>query len=718
MDLTETAAPQPVVDGPVLDSTAPVSSIEAFSKAATMVSIVAILILEIAATPDPTPGLRAASAAALAIGFAAGSIAGESLLAVFLLLAPVLPAVLWRATGREGPALDLVWMCGAAGVLLRDVDWRRWGLPSRWRLLLGGWALTLSLAWPVLVARELAFDPRVMQDMGAINSWARMAAPQVVAWIGYVVVAQLIGLLWLEWLVVRFARSPMRLPRAAHALWIGTTVASLVAIYQGIVNIQFLNPSLWVAMRRASSSMLDGNAFGTAAAFAAPIAVAAVWHRRSSSASIAALLLMAINLAGLWVSGSRTAAVCAGIGVVALTIGVWRMQGWRWVLGGVTLALIGGLAVFAIGGSTLRAGARGAFYRLTTETPAYTRTLSALWDRFGYGKIAMHMVRDFPATGVGVGGFHYLAPDYWRLMEGRVLPPDNAQNWWRQEFAELGVLGAPCLFIWSLLIAGLIIRGRSTPSARMASATLRGTVIGLALASLFGVPTQNPFVMMWFFFAIAWLWGTAGQESSPAPMRADRMRHAWVAVVVLAAAYAAGHLVLALGPLSVAERASRVGREYIVGAYAPERNDTGQFRWTNGETRLVVPWTGQPLFMRLWAQHPDIGTNAVDVTVRTPCNMVFSGQLQNTNPVDLRFQWPDDQEPLDLRIESSRTWKPAAFGANDPRRLGVAVQTDFDGRGAQPRDARVIVVPPCQHSPSPLGGVLGTGVLTPIDGRR
>jgi hypothetical protein len=424
-----------------------------------------------------------------------------------------------------------------------------------------------------------------------------------------------------------------------------------------------------------------------------------------------------LNLAGMFASGSRTALICAGISIVALTIGVWRQHGRRWILGGAALALAGALLAFAVGGDAFRASSRNAFYRITTETPAYTRTFTALWDRFGYGKIALHMVRDFPATGVGVGTFNYLAPDYWRLMEGRVLPPDNAQNWWRQQFAELGLLGAAPLFLWSLYVLHLLVMGRATPDTRMAGWAMRGLLVGLAVASLFGVPTLNPLVLMWFAFAVAWLWATAGQQTAVAPMRADRMRQGWIAVTVLAVAYAAGHLVLALGPLSVAERARRVGREYIVGAYAPEKNETGQFRWSNGKTRLVVPWTGQPFFMRMWAAHPDIGANAVDVVVRTPCDIVYSGQLKNTLPVDLRFQWPENKEPLDLRVEASRTWKPSAFGAQDSRRLGVAFQTDFNGRAAQPRAARVVVVPPCEHRASPLGGVLGVSVTIPLDAR-
>ena len=117
---------------------------------------------------------------------------------------------------------------------------------------------------------EKADAGRELRDAGAINSWAMSTAAQVVSWMTYVVLAQLNGLLVLEVVVNRFARVPRRVPRVGHALWIGTTLASLVAAYQGTINLEFLNTPLWVAVRRAGATMIDANAFGLAAAVAGP----------------------------------------------------------------------------------------------------------------------------------------------------------------------------------------------------------------------------------------------------------------------------------------------------------------------------------------------------------------------------------------------------------------------------------------------------------------
>src|SRR5262245_6476896 len=92
------------------------------------------------------------------------------------------PAILRLVAHREGPVLDLFWMAGLSLSLVRSSSWSTWRLPARWRVFAGGWALIVSLAWPVLFARETGFDLRVLSDEGAINSWAQLTAPQVVAW--------------------------------------------------------------------------------------------------------------------------------------------------------------------------------------------------------------------------------------------------------------------------------------------------------------------------------------------------------------------------------------------------------------------------------------------------------------------------------------------------------------------------------------------------------
>ena len=53
-------------------------------------------------------------------------------------------------------------------------------------MLLGGWALALALAWPVLVLREAAFDPARLGD--TVNAGQALASIEGVIGVLYVAV--------------------------------------------------------------------------------------------------------------------------------------------------------------------------------------------------------------------------------------------------------------------------------------------------------------------------------------------------------------------------------------------------------------------------------------------------------------------------------------------------------------------------------------------------
>ena len=133
--------------------------IERASKIAATTSVLLILALLLAAHPDMTWLLRGLTVMALVSGWFAFAIrfppAGQTIF--WLFVGAIAPALLRLLAGREGPVLDIVWMAGLAGALLRTTQWSRWAMPFPWNVLVGGWTLALSLSWPVLVAREIGF---------------------------------------------------------------------------------------------------------------------------------------------------------------------------------------------------------------------------------------------------------------------------------------------------------------------------------------------------------------------------------------------------------------------------------------------------------------------------------------------------------------------------------------------------------------------------------
>ncbi len=650
--------------------------LERASKIAATTSVLLILALMLVVHPDMTWLLRGLTVVALVAGWFVFSLrlgfaapVGQPIF--WLYIAAIAPALLRMLAGREGPVLDIVWMAGLAGSLLRTTQWSRWTMPFPWNVLVGGWTLALSLSWPVLVAREIGFRVSGLHDTGAINSWSLMSAPQAAVWILYIVLAQLIGALWFEW--AREKAALLRSSIVLNGLWAGATAASVVAVLQGTINIGLLSTEFWASRLRATGTMLDANAYGICAALAAPIGflgMRALAPRRPA----VAIAVFAVNFAGMWLSGSRTAAlVCGLVGTGALFIGLWRER--RSAPSSsppLGLWIAGGLAVLAV---VLIAGTASPIRR-ALDIPPGRAGLMSLWDRGGYGPIALQMTREYPLTGIGAGSYRILAPDYWRAMANDTLPLDNAQNWWRHQIAELGVFGGALIIGFSVLVGWRVLAGREAGRDVASATTVRGLLLGLGATSLFGMPTQNPLALYWFFGLVAWFAWLV-----PDPVRLERRtgeRVAWIVAAALAVAYSAGHLLLAAGPLHVVQRAQRTQRDYVTGAYSPEPlPEANQFQWTGQDARFF--WSARARYMavQFWAPHPDIAARPVHVRLTSPCGVLFDEDLTSPSSMSLGMALPEGLRTLEASLHVSRTWSPTDAGEADARRLGVGIVADF-----------------------------------------
>jgi hypothetical protein len=640
--------------------------------------------------PDMTWVLRALTSFSLIFGWLSGRMAGQRSHTMWLIIAPLAPAALLALAGREGPVVELVWMAGLTGALLRTLPWAGWSIPEGWRPLAGGWALTICLAWPVIVAREAGFSVAGLFDDAAIVSWAQISAPQAIGWTLHVAMTQLLGLLWLDLLCGLFAREPERVPPVIHGLWIGATLASVVALYQGAFDLSFLNSVNWAQLHRATGTLLDANAYGMCAALAGPLAFVAIRTGRMKHGQAIATIVLIVNVAGMWMSGSRTALIAAIAGMIGVGLASWSSSGAIVRRAApITAGAVGVLVAVVV----LAGGAIGPLGRLFDMPEGAQNPLEQLWNRGGYGTAALLMLRQYPLSGVGLGGFHVIVPDY-RVVLGHVMPFDNAQNWWRHEAAELGIFGGAAVLTWSLVIAWRVVAGHPTPRQAFAATTVRWLLLGVGVCSLLGVPTQSPIVLLWFMLLVAWM--TVTFSSTDVRWLRDRSVMLSAIVAVLAVAYAVTHVVLARGSLSITARAIRAERPFVTGAYPLEGSEGGEFRWTSREAHFVWPVEGQYLVMRLWAQHPDIARAPVQLTVSTRCGTLLDLPLTSSAPVTLGIALPPGQKTVAATVRASRTWKPSNFGSPDGRSLGAGISEHFSGSGEEFRSQeRTAVMPPC-----------------------
>jgi len=660
--------------------------LERISKTAAAASIALIVVLLLVIHPDITPALRVLTIAAIVAGVLTPRSRRSTVHTAWIVAGMLSTPILRALTSREGPILDLFWMAGLTASLLRSESWVHWRLPDRWRAPAGGVALTLALAWPILLGREIGFDLRALTDEGAINSWALMTAPQVAVWLLFVVWTQLLGLWWLDSMCRELRETPDAFPRVVNGIWIGTTIASLVAVYQGTIDLHFLSTPFWAARARATGTLLDANAFGVCAALAPPLAYIALCCRSEPAASregssppvqrsvrnAIVFLVFVVNVAGLWLSGSRTAILCETVATTMFVVAAWssftprarRIVPWAAV---AALAIVG---IIVLTSNTI-----GPARRLSDIPTGLRGALSTVFTRGPYGRIANEMIRDHPLVGIGVGSYQILAADYWRELANDQLQFDNAQNWLRHELAELGVTGGAMMFILAAVVAYHVVMRKARADRRVEATIVRGLAAAIGVASLIQVPTQTPIVMLSFMLLLAWMAVLVPDDARPAGTEVRSWT--WLAATLAAVAYAGGQLALANGSLAVMERARRTHLDYAVGTYPPEVADGIRFRWTSGDARFVWPAKTRWLVVRVWAQHPDITVRPVHITLTTNCGVLVDGDFTSTMPMRLGVTLPEDQGALEARVHVSRTWRPSDHGSSDERRLGVAIVAEF-----------------------------------------
>jgi hypothetical protein len=221
---------------------------------------------------------------------------------------------------------------------------------------------------------------------------------------------------------------------------------------------------------RISATFPDVNAAGACFLLVLPCALYAL---RDPRVRVLGAVTLPPLLAGLWLSGSRTALIVFGLTLAAMALlapGLAR----RWrvgVTGGIVLAA---LLVWAFYPRTRTAGDSAIAFGVRREMA--TTTVS--------------MVREHPLAGLGVGRYLALSPGYMSPLMKSWYPAQNAHNQFLQVAGELGVPG----FVTFLVLVGL----GAVPAGRAAwesgDPLDRGLAFGL-LAFLAASLTMHPLLV-------------------------------------------------------------------------------------------------------------------------------------------------------------------------------------------------------------------------------
>lgn len=655
---------------------------ERVSKVTVVLSMVGAAWLMVRSVFD-WPALPWVSLAAFGGAWVAARWVREEGVRLWLPLIYVAPGLLTLGLGDFRQWDQTPWVAGLVGVMVATSDPTRWHLPGRWRAPLAAWGLVLALSWPVIWLREYDFAPSVVWLSSVVNN--RVGVPPDIAnlWVLGVVLTHGVGLLWLDWLCATFPRGVDTSFRriVAVPLSIGCVLTVAVAVYQALFDREFANAGHWAEMGRASGLLMDANPFGMAAAIWGPIGAALVLRgtgfpgrRPEVTLGLTALVLSA-SWYGLWVSGSRSALVA---GVVT---GVFVV---RWVLVPVVKARprhgVALLAVILLGVTfAARSPITGPWRRLSPMLPsASVESIQSFtqeaWNRDGYGAAATRMVADHPLLGVGVGAFHVVVPDVAYELGYGHIEPDNAQNWFRHQLAEFGLVGSVGWILWGFSFLPLLVRGRPLAGRAMPAGLIRGALVALGVASQVGMPTQSIALALTFWTVVFWY----SQLVEPPQSRAfwERGGHAtiWTVVWMLALIHVGGQAYLARDDLRVPARAQRSGWAYTYGFHAPEPHEAGgEFRWAGRRGVAVIPVRGEQVELSAWIHHPDVEDRPVELKVWFDGDLVIDEVRENGDAVQTIVAPALGQEFMTIETRVGRTWSPTDYGEEDTRELGPGI---------------------------------------------
>ena len=618
---------------------------------------------------------------ALALGVVGALLAPGAATAAVLVFAYIAPVGLGVTIGRYHSTFILVWIAAMLGVVLASGVTRGWQLPSRWRWPLVAVALVVAVGWPLVIWRETDFNLALLDNYRVANTSGGVAPPVAAIGILDTAITHLLGLLWFDFLYSRYGGATSQRFVRFVALPLGTSAALSCALscYQAFVDLTFWSSGGWSLLRRASGTLLDANASGMLAAcwMGGFVALAGAWQGRQRAIATGGGVLLAF--AAVWSSGSRTALLAAMVGagfvltaaVLQTTPAARRRTGL--LVGASVVAAIGLLSVLPLPTIGPIERLRTGIHSAGAKGPA--GVVMSLWERDAYGTASTRAIRDTPLFGVGVGAFVLLSMDYARANGGPEVPFDNAQNWFRHQLAELGVVGCAGWFLWIVLFAGTLIRGRAEDGNAVAAAGLKGAVLGLTAASMLGVPSLSPAVTLTFWTFAFWYLGLLvgrEQEESRTWRLFERRAVGWVLVTAVVVAYALGTVYVAKKSLGVAKRAQHFGWNYNYGFHGLEQAER-PFRWTAQEGVTVVPAGGRTFVLKIWSAHPDVTRRPVHAKVWVDDRLVVNERLAHSFPIERRVALPPGEKRVIVRTWVDRTWSPQTQGSHDTRELGLAV---------------------------------------------
>jgi O-antigen ligase len=482
------------------------------------------------------------------------------------------------------------------------------------------------------------------------------------------------------------ARSQKLINKILAVLSISTFLSLLVALIQKYHSLGLGNQPFWIAKHQINATFKDPNAFGAYLSGMFTLLLGMSLFLRTKVKLVPIFLMLGILFVFPSI-GSRSAFLALIISSFSFTFfilmdGKINLKKKAIYASTVSLAAVVFVSflLFLSKGSNLpmRLGDNLASALKAHDIPELISGRTALWGS------ASQMIKDFPLTGVGVGGFIVELPNYGQTLGLSLPSTDSAENYFLQVASEIGLVG---LFLFFWLFWEIFKEIRRTWRARQRDSRDRFLLIGL-VCGIIGFLTNFLFhsyvgsfetqYLFWLYVGIIVVWPT--NKSFPPKKRPVPARKLGIAVLI--AAFGAVHLWNSTHSLSLNNEAATYGWDQNFGLYGVERDKRGfVFQWAKRDAGLTIDNLGPVLVIPLLATHPGIQENPVRVRVYLgnpyfrKKALIGGVSFREKTWHDLEYHLSNSHEKkLYLVLETDRCWEPAKYsGAHDARSLAVAL---------------------------------------------
>ncbi len=304
-------------------------------------------------------------------------------------------------------------------------------------------------------------------------------------------------------------------------------------------------------------------------------------------------------------------------------------------------------------------------------------------SRLDFWPAAWKMMKEYPISGVGVGGFIVELPNYLKMAGPRYQYTDSAENYFLQIASELGAAGL-AVFGWLFWLIFVRIKSRwrresvESRESKYLFMGLCGSFLSIFI-NVFFHSYIGAFDVKYFVWILIALLFAGRDEGHPADAASTPGRRRFVVIMIVPLLFGGVHLWNAFHSLSTDARMKRFQWEHQIGFHAWERDESGiDFRWMGKTAFVFMKRLPGEMILPVRCSHPDLDQRPVTLRIyegnscmrklRKVTEIIFSDRLWHDVVLDF-----SGSDRLYMKLEVDRIWQPSQWGASDSRKLGVVV---------------------------------------------